>query len=67
MLIEQPLPQYRVGGFSQRVPLAHAQRAVLAEEIRDHPVGRGFELQDSVEEFGGKFDKSVGVHPVDYR
>jgi hypothetical protein len=49
------------------MPLAHAQGAVLPEEVRDHPVSGGVELKDSVKKFGGKFDKGVRVHPLDYR
>ena len=65
--MKQPLAQHRVGGLGQRVAFAHAQGAVLPEEVRDHPVGGGVELKDSVKKFGGKFDQGVGVHPDDYR
>ena len=62
VLEQQALAQHGVGGLGQRVALAAAERAVLAEEVRHDVVGRLLELQHAVQQFGGEFEQGVGVH-----
>ena len=62
VLEQQALAQHGVGGLGQRVALAAAQRAVLAEEVRDDAVGGVLQLQHAVNQFGGEFEQGVRVH-----
>ena len=66
VLQQQALAQHGVGGLGQRMTLARAQRAVVAEEGGNDAVGGLVELQHGAQQLDAEVDKGVGMHGADY-
>ena len=62
-VLEQQAPaEHRIGRFGQRMALATAQGAVLAEVIGDDAVGGVLEAQHAMQQLGGVLEQGVRMH-----
>src|SRR2546427_8738194 len=66
VLKQQALAQHGIGRFGQRMSLARAEVAMLAEEGRHHAVGRRIELEHGLEQLGREVQQGIRMHGIDY-